>query len=902
MKEHRACDRRCRMNGGGTMEVPVLVAKRLDRAPNLKGEIEAEWPGATIFDDFKLRGGQLTQKTRAYLGYDEEALYLAFVMQEERVGELRTDTTARTRKITVRPWMNEDDSIQVLIDPQRDGVNYMHFLVNPAGKWMTSRGMASPDRLECDYQWTPQGWEFHTTVEKNAWTLRMKIPVTDLGLEKLAEGEQLGLNFIRERTPQPHETSFFTGDTMSWTTQWTSHVSYESAEFGVLALGRITEKPQAFDVPQWPGPARPEPVKGVRFLPAVKVDGARQRKLPILIDRDCWWIHPPIEAFRGLEKSRLALFAPSFGWRLVREVTTDIDLQLPQGKEWTWWFYGFDKEKLESESWSFGLSEEKLARSVLFIHWRRYCEGTHLPPFRKENPIVRKGFEQLIKKFGDRFLGFIHAEWDSDIWSAATGMKEADIWDEYPEEMPKAVPDRQEEEKILRHEWSLFKKLSYNYIFGESCWRCVEHYGLEWGGRCALIELSENGNPSMLTQMAFARGAARQYRKFFATYQATMMGTGYTDYTPLKQYDENVETVWATGPHFGPSKELYRRLLFTSYLSGATVMMFEAPQWVHVMQGEREGEYVLSPHGEVFAGLLEYDGKYEDRGVPYQPVALLLDYLHGFSPPYQTNCAVGRSGMQTWFSTPYERGDHQVYQTFWTIFPWCRQRIERHGYPLTNTPFGNIFDVLVANPPSGVVTREVLESYRVAFLVGTIRFSQDLKARLLDYVKGGGTLVANALHASELPEELKGGEVLFDSGGVKVTAKDVGAGRVITTPDSDLLDEENKALPVLGEILATMAQEICPIKVKGDVQYHFLKTKNGWLVALLNNKGIVHHPRQKPEYRSQEKAEVELIYDGAIEKSIDRLSGESINWETQEGKLAARLSVEPGGMRIIEMA
>jgi len=275
----------------------------------------------------------------------------------------------------VRPWINEDDSIQVLIDPKRDGVNYVHFLVNPAGKCMTSAGIASPDRLECDYDWTPSGWTFNAEVGEDRWTVRMRIPASDLGLDRLAEGQLLGVNFIRERTPEPHETSVLATDTMSWTTHWTSHVSYEPAEFAVLALGKVVDEPKAFAIPQWQGLARPEPCDGVTLLPTPIGDPAARRELPVLVGSNFWCIHYPVEAFNGLDRSRLAQYSPSFGWRLRREIDRDLDIDVSDGKEWTWWFYGFDREKIGLEAWTHGVSEQKLGYSVFIIEGRRHTSG-----------------------------------------------------------------------------------------------------------------------------------------------------------------------------------------------------------------------------------------------------------------------------------------------------------------------------------------------------------------------------------------------------------------------------------------------------------------------------------------------------------------------------------------------
>ena len=881
------------------MSIPVAVANYLDRAPDMRDSSLRTWKPCRAFDGFEMLCADATQKTKALIGYDDTALYVAFVMYERHIDRLKTQATKRTRDIDVQTWMNKDDSIQVMIDPRRDGVHYVHYLVNPAGKWMTSQGKGCPDAIECDYEWTPTDWDFDAAVESDRWTVRMRIGVADLGLHRLCKGQILGVDFIRERTPEPHESSSLAGDSLADSTHWTSHLSYEPSRFGVLALGELSDRPEPFVAEQWAGPKRPEAHRQVTLLPAAAADGTAARRLPVLGGKNFWCIHSRLGRKKGLEKSRLAAFEADFGWRLSREITTNMDYVPPAGQEWKWWFAGMEQG---GNDWWEGLSAERLADTIFTFEGRRYSGGQCLPPYRDLPPVAQKGFEQLVARFGDRFVGIVFAEWDSDVWSVATGMCEAPEWLDYPQETPTMTGTRAEEEKTLRRAWQLFKGLSHDYIVGLNCWRCIDHYGLEWGGRAACIEITGAGNPSALTQLAFARGAARQYGTYFITYHATFLASDYTKYEGGLEFIPSHEGVYAAGPDSGPSALLHRRLLFTSHLSGSTVQSLEHPQMAHSMPAAKEGEYELSPHGEAMADVLEYNSRYEDRGVPYQPVALLLDYLHGFAPPHQSCFAVGRSGMQTWFSVPYERGDHQVLQTFWTIFPWSRQEIERNGFPLTNTPFGDLFDVLVANPPSGAVSSKILGDYRVAILVGAIRYTDELGAALLDYVNAGGALIASSLNLRGLPDQLRGGEPLFESAGVVVTRKAVGAGAVIATPESDLLDDRNRALPVLGRILATVALEVSPIEVHGDVQYHFLKTTAGWVVALLNNKGLLHVSPQKPEYRPDEKAEVRLVSRHPVTRSIERLSGDEISWEAGGSSYVASVTVEPGDIRIVEIA
>ena len=96
-------------------------------------------------------------------------------------------------------------------------------------------------------------------------------------------------------------------------------------------------------------------------------------------------------------------------------------------------------------------------------------------------------------------------------------------------------------------------------------------------------------------------------------------------------------------------------------------MDFEGPQGVMLKYSPKENKFSLSPHGKILREFLKYILKNPERGIPYTPVGILLDYYHGFSPPYQSGPAFGRSGLQTWFWTPYRKEDHMRYQIFYAI-------------------------------------------------------------------------------------------------------------------------------------------------------------------------------------------------------------------------------------------
>jgi hypothetical protein len=55
---------------------------------------------------------------------------------------------------------------------------------------------------------------------------------------------------------------------------------------------------------------------------------------------------------------------------------------------------------------------------------------------------------------------------------------------------------------------------------------------------------------------------------------------------------------------------------------------------------------------------------------------------------------------------------------------------------LSNSPYGDSYDVLVANPPSGPVSLAALANYRVAILLGKQNIDAPLAERLIQYVSG----------------------------------------------------------------------------------------------------------------------------------------------------------------------
>jgi hypothetical protein len=172
-----------------------------------------------------------------------------------------------------------------------------------------------------------------------------------------------------------------------------------------------------------------------------------------------------------------------------------------------------------------------------------------------------------------------------------------------------------------------------------------------------------------------------------------------------------------------------------------------------------------------------------------------------------------------------------------------------------------------------------LDAYRAVVVGGHIEWSKLWVQRLTDYVKAGGTVVVNSAQVKGLPLELLGvrltgvtalahnavclspGEPAQDlhgqifpyerlelngavvlmratGGDPLVTVNKVGKGSVVFAAVPDLLGEDERMTPVAAHMLAHVFADATPVKVSGDVEYLVNRNKNGWVVTLINNKGV----------------------------------------------------------------
>jgi len=307
----------------------------------------------------------------------------------------------------------------------------------------------------------------------------------------------------------------------------------------------------------------------------------------------------------------------------------------------------------------------------------------------------------------------------------------------------------------------------------------------EWGVRSFGMETAAV-QPMTAMRLAFNRGAARQFGGSVFYYHAPGFGDTATTFTKQQNFagpDNFFHTRY--GATMGPSLSWYRKSYYLYYMSGASAIYLEQGFDQFFKPGPGEHPFQLNPLGRITEEFVRFAEKHPDPGIPYTPIAFLLDPAHGWD----------MSDFPQW---PFEvsqisRSDRALRELFGAAY---YPGLVREGEPASGERqafvpgiFGNIFDVLVASPsqsptseiqsrastgsadvPSALsaagANRSVsgqapspinaIDAYRATIVGGRIDWSKQWTDKLVSYVRNGGTLVLNSAQVKGLPTELLG--------------------------------------------------------------------------------------------------------------------------------------------------
>ena len=224
-------------------ERPIGAAVRLAAPPTLDGEVASDpaWQGLTTFTNFKQlqpdNGEPATQRTEAYIGYTDEALYVGVICHE-----------ANPDDIVVSPDGFASDSFTFVVDTFRSEQTAFVFGTNPVGAEYDGQVAASGNFP--DWNWSTV-WEVRTKTGDYGWSAEFEIPFTSLRYPS-GEEQTWGMNLARviQRnnefaywSPVPKQLSMYRLDLAGLVGGFEPPRQRRNLKFMPYALGTLVQLP-----------------------------------------------------------------------------------------------------------------------------------------------------------------------------------------------------------------------------------------------------------------------------------------------------------------------------------------------------------------------------------------------------------------------------------------------------------------------------------------------------------------------------------------------------------------------------------------------------------------------------------------------------------------------------------
>lgn len=522
-------------------------------------------------------------------------------------------------------------------------------------------------------------------------------------------------------------------------------------------------------------------------------------------------------------------------------------------------------------------------------------------------------FGALEAMAGDRFLGFPVHEWAYRVWK------------DQLEEAATAPDDAEEATEIFRKDFARLLEQTHGRIYAGEGYCNVAHQAYAWGAPMCYAEIGEN-MPCVPLQLAMVRGAARQYgnRPWGAYisnwFRGAVLDSRYR--APGKPLVDWSPPDTAAGLDCGHSPSLEFRLAMASYLSGATLVHHESDAFhdsVFVRE-EPAGRFQMSAHGEAFSRWYTHASQFDTRGVPYTPIAFMIDFDHGWQ--------LREKVYGIW--NP-DRGAASLEAMFTHAYNWEGRLDFERGY-LPNGTYGDVFDVVTDDAPPSV-----MEEYGVLWLLGDLTITQRHRRDLETYVERGGILVLDSAHASAFPSSFLGVSMApeplhatgiqtalqsvpsipcpipyrpmrleddahalawTESGAPLIAWRRVGEGVVIVSATDYWLDAERQLVPVAGAMLRSLVDGFVPIATASDVEMLINRTDSGYVIGLVNNNGVTKVPTQPAVIDAGgERTCVITFADGAPERFESRMG--DFRWNVSANGLQTTLAA--GDVAVVEV-
>ena len=497
-------------------------------------------------------------------------------------------------------------------------------------------------------------------------------------------------------------------------------------------------------------------------------------------------------------------------------------------------------------------SEYARSGKPFFIYERISRPPYFLP--RDGAPLaIRSSFEEWKKKHPG-FLGF-NSLWELDSDSTYfqrfyNNMKDASI----EKELHEAFGPPDEKGMAHRRRWAekVFK-IAEDFHFGEkrifplcSNFPGYEHIFAALGAQGIWYEATTQSYGAWNTAGPIVRGAARQrgldFGWYMAHYYPGFDRKGNRLIGDSRRHLSHDGSDAEPRPYRGESRSMHKRQMLYGWLIGAKYLQTEG--WIQFYADKKDGKIIPSENA------LDFEEAYQrakriERGETFTTLAVLTPLDEPTASSYLNKNMIEPTVQADIFDTLVPiRGDSG------TDIP--KRKIGEQGC-LFNSEFGGFFDVLC--PDSGqdsAAFAQALSRYRHVLVAGNA-FNKDKfdKAALAAFEKSGGKV--HRYPSEECPTKDK-----------------------------------------LRELLLKIQDETMPVSVVGDIQWGVNKTSKGWLVWMINNKGVVKFSDEPEEFRKERTAHVVATFKATGEKfEADIAPGDFKLWEIVQATSAYKPAPAP---------
>jgi|GEM_PF-741917 len=193
--------------------LPVLVfarseetayAVRVETPPVVDGVVAPEeYPVEPVTEFTQFRPGDgipPLERTEVYIVYDDDAIYFGWVCYEDKPGELVASAMVRDA------FLNNDDSIDVMIDANNDLETSYDFMTNPLGTKYD--GLYARDGAAGGSEWDGV-WDVATSIGEDRWAAELRIPWENFTYSP--DVSEMGLQLYRNVKPD-YEDLTWAGD------------------------------------------------------------------------------------------------------------------------------------------------------------------------------------------------------------------------------------------------------------------------------------------------------------------------------------------------------------------------------------------------------------------------------------------------------------------------------------------------------------------------------------------------------------------------------------------------------------------------------------------------------------------------------------------------------------------